>query len=127
MCTPRELVYHDLPPHPRLITWRMMEALRLENLGIPNRYSRHVNIIALAGYQHASQPPVGPIPSISPRLERGPRIGGDSVIKTNNSLAPFATVGKPTCGYYFSRDTENKKVKIGIPPSNLVKWRSSSM
>lgn len=41
-----------------------------------------------------------------------------------NSLAPFSTLGKYTCGYYFSRETDNKKRKTGIPPSDLVAWRS---
>lgn len=41
-----------------------------------------------------------------------------------NALAPFSTLGKYTCGYYFSRDTDNKKRKTGIPPSDLVAWRS---
>lgn len=44
----------------------------------------------------------------------------------SNSLAPFASIGKPTCGYYFSRKTDNKKRRTGIPPSNTVKWRSRS-
>lgn len=42
-----------------------------------------------------------------------------------NSLAPFSTLGKYTCGYYFSRETDNKKRKTGIPPSDLVAWRSN--
>ena len=41
----------------------------------------------------------------------------------NNSLAPFASLGKPICGYYFSRSTDNKKRLTGIPATNLVKWR----
>ncbi|EDO39202.1 predicted protein [Nematostella vectensis] len=41
-----------------------------------------------------------------------------------NSLAPFSTLGKPTCGFYFSRETDNKKRRTGIPPSDLVAWRS---
>ena len=41
----------------------------------------------------------------------------------NNSVCPFHTTMKPTCGYYFSRDTDNRKRRIGIPPSNLVAWR----
>lgn len=43
-----------------------------------------------------------------------------------NSLAPFASLGKPTCGYFFSRGTDNKKRRTGIPPTNTVKWRSHS-
>lgn len=43
-----------------------------------------------------------------------------------NSLAPFSTLGKYTCGYYFSRGTDNKKRKTGIPPSDLVAWRSNN-
>lgn len=42
-----------------------------------------------------------------------------------NRLAPFSTSGKSTCGYYFSRDTDNNKRKTGIPPSDLVAWRSN--
>ena len=42
-----------------------------------------------------------------------------------NSLAPFSTLGKYTCGYYFSRSTDHKKRKTGIPPSDLVAWRSN--
>jgi len=43
----------------------------------------------------------------------------------SNSIAPFTTLApKPTCGFYFNRETINKKVRIGVPPSDLVKWRS---
>ena len=45
-------------------------------------------------------------------------------MKYVNSLAPFSTLGKSTCGFYFSRETDNKKTKTGIPPSNLVAWRA---
>jgi len=41
-----------------------------------------------------------------------------------NSLAPFSTLGKATCGYYFADNTDHKKYKTGIPPSDLVAWRS---
>ena len=32
-----------------------------------------------------------------------------------NCLAPFASVGKPTCGFFFTRTTDNKKRLTGIP------------
>lgn len=41
-----------------------------------------------------------------------------------NCIAPFSSLGKPTCGHFFSRETDHRKRKIGIPPSNLVQWRS---
>nr|XP_047122399.1 putative uncharacterized protein GUCA1ANB [Hydra vulgaris] len=41
-----------------------------------------------------------------------------------NKIAPFTSLGKPTCGFGFSFETNNRKEKIGIMPSNLVKWRS---
>ncbi|XP_071822936.1 uncharacterized protein [Apostichopus japonicus] len=40
-----------------------------------------------------------------------------------NSVAPFSTLSKPTCGYFFSRLTDQKKRRSGIPPADLVKWR----
>lgn len=41
-----------------------------------------------------------------------------------NCIAPFSSLGKPTCGHFFSRETDHRKRKTGIPPSNLVEWRS---
>lgn len=40
-------------------------------------------------------------------------------------MAPFASLGKPTCGYFFTRDISHKKRLIGINPTNTVKWRSN--
>ena len=51
--------------------------------------------------------------------------GGNEGLKTQrNNIAPFSSSGKPTCGHFFSRNTDHRKRKIGIPPSNLVQWRS---
>lgn len=44
-----------------------------------------------------------------------------------NKLAPFKTLGKPTCGFNFSRETDNRKKNFGIMPSDLVKWRSEKI
>ena len=41
-----------------------------------------------------------------------------------NQLSPFFTLGKPTCGFHFSRGTENRKRDFGIPPTNTQLWRS---
>ncbi|XP_076877840.1 uncharacterized protein LOC143526921 [Brachyhypopomus gauderio] len=43
-----------------------------------------------------------------------------------NSLSPFYTVGKPTCGYRFSWSTDHRRRHTGIAPSNIVMWRSTS-
>lgn len=42
-----------------------------------------------------------------------------------NSLIPFYTAIKPTCGYRFSRDTDHRHKLIGIPASNPVMWRNN--
>ena len=58
----------------------------------------------------------------------GPKSGQASAETTmrncRNCIAPFSSLGKPTCGHFFSRQTDHRKKKIGIPPSNLVQWRS---
>lgn len=42
-----------------------------------------------------------------------------------NFVSPFYTMSlKPTCGYYFSRETDNRKMRIGIAPTDLSAWRS---
>ena len=54
-------------------------------------------------------------------------IADGSQTSQRNKLAPFKTLGKPTCGFNFSRSTDNRKIKFGIMPSNLVKWRSEKI
>ena len=42
-----------------------------------------------------------------------------------NFTSPFHSMSlKPTCGYYFSRETDNRKMRIGISPTDLSAWRS---
>ena len=53
--------------------------------------------------------------------------GGAPHTIRRNKVAPFSTLGKPTCGFNFSRDTDNRKKNFGIMPSNLVKWRSNKL
>ncbi|XP_071792413.1 uncharacterized protein [Asterias amurensis] len=99
-----------------------------------SKYSRHLNMSdPLAGVGASSSPvnsmmwpnlrgpsPTSEIPYESPQpLTHCLQEGG---IKTN-SVAPFATLAKPTCGFFFSRVTDNKKRRTGIPPADLVKWR----
>lgn len=126
-------------PNPRTLTWYRLETQRLKNLGLPNKYSRHFSNV-LRGSCQAQQnemdhldPLASPLsfrrarPSPERSLQRGktlssmpPRPHPNNKV---NSVAPFATLGKPTCGYFFTERTDNKKIKFGIPPSDLVKWR----
>ena len=58
---------------------------------------------------------VEPFETVSARFPR----------KGSNSISPFHTLSmKPTCGYYFSRETDNRKMRIGVLPSDLTAWRS---
>ncbi|XP_076445450.1 ciliary microtubule inner protein 3-like [Babylonia areolata] len=109
------------------LTWEHLESVRLKKLGIPNRYSRHLGKdFALPQEKHPSTGPSWKT-NLKPKPVTNNVGRGDdrkAVSCTNNSLAPFYTVAKPTCGYFFSRQTDNKKRNFGIPPSDLVKWRS---
>uniref|UniRef100_A0AC11CXP2 Uncharacterized protein n=1 Tax=Ovis aries TaxID=9940 RepID=A0AC11CXP2_SHEEP len=42
----------------------------------------------------------------------------------SNSLNPFYTLQKPTCGYLYRRDTDHTRKRFDVPPANLVLWRS---
>ena len=102
-------------PNQRTITWERLEFLRLKRLHLgPERYSRHFQ-----RFQREKSQLRHSLPTAEHYV-----IGPNGEIKKSNSIAPFSTVGKPTCGFFFSRTTDNKKKKIGIPPTNLVKWRS---
>ncbi|XP_021570435.1 uncharacterized protein LOC103264889 [Carlito syrichta] len=41
-----------------------------------------------------------------------------------NSLNPFYTLQKPTCGYLYRRDTDHTRKCFDVPPANLVLWHS---
>lgn len=107
-------------PNPKTLTWERLENKRLSKLGLGSkRYSRHFQ-----RFQRESSNMSDPLPATIVK-EGGTSyviIGGEKV--KMNSIAPFYTEEKPTCGYFFSRQTDNKKKKFGIPPSDLVKWRS---
>ncbi|XP_049747908.1 putative uncharacterized protein CIMIP3 [Loxodonta africana] len=42
----------------------------------------------------------------------------------SNSLNPFYTVQKPTCGYLYRRDTDHTRKHFDVPSANVVLWRS---
>lgn len=105
-------------PNPRTINWERLEFLRLKKLNLgPERYSRHFQRFQPGDIRGSMD---------SSKQGAGDRyvLTASGEFKKANSMAPFSTVGKPTCGFFFSRKTDNKKKKIGIPPTNLVKWRS---
>ena len=133
---------HLLPINadPKTITWERLETLRLKRLGLTNKYSRHFNVLRKSSEDHpamamsreatfhmppAPQASQDPLAAVALRSHSAHPAGKSLEGKRKaNSLAPFATLGKPTCGYFFSRETDNKKKKFGIPPSDLVKWRN---
>nr|XP_040138586.1 putative uncharacterized protein GUCA1ANB isoform X2 [Ictidomys tridecemlineatus] len=40
----------------------------------------------------------------------------------SNSLNPFYTLQKPTCGYLYRRDTDHTRKRFDVLPANLVLW-----
>ncbi|XP_045397895.1 putative uncharacterized protein GUCA1ANB isoform X2 [Lemur catta] len=42
----------------------------------------------------------------------------------SNSLNPFYTLQKPTCGYLYRRDTDHTRKCFDVPSANLILWRS---
>ncbi|XP_055470655.1 putative uncharacterized protein GUCA1ANB [Psammomys obesus] len=41
-----------------------------------------------------------------------------------NSLNPFYTFQKPTCGYLYCRETDNTRKRFKVPPANMILWRT---
>ena len=126
-------------PDPRALTFQRLEAIRLKKLGIsPSKYSysRHFqNVFRNPHVEADSAERLELAGSGTQIIQEAQSIAAASssdnaskdqisTHRMNNSVAPFATVGKPTCGYFFSDRTDNKKTKFGIPPSDLVKWRN---
>ncbi|XP_052049468.1 putative uncharacterized protein GUCA1ANB isoform X2 [Apodemus sylvaticus] len=42
----------------------------------------------------------------------------------SNSLNPFYTLQKPTCGYLYRRETDHTRKCFDVPPANLILWRT---
>ena len=133
---------------PRIATWHKLEEMRMQKLGLGTKFSRHFNVCRRSlgtprsSNSRESSPERRPATTadgralalLHPKAEtfshqtygltraRKVNVNGKTIIV--NSLAPFYSLGKPTCGYFFSRNTENRKVDFGIPASDLVQWRN---
>jgi len=40
-----------------------------------------------------------------------------------NTLLPFATMGKTTCGAAFSDEADHRRQQIDVPPADITRWR----
>ncbi|XP_060063286.1 uncharacterized protein LOC132543780 [Ylistrum balloti] len=116
-------------PNPKTLTWERLENKRLSKLGLgAKRYSRHFQRFqreqSSISENNVSEVQIVHKLDANGVMSKYVLVGGE--LKKMNSIAPFYTEEKPTCGFFFSRITDNKKKKFGIPPSDLVKWRSLS-
>eukprot|EP00058_Branchiostoma_floridae_P022374 XP_002607864.1 hypothetical protein BRAFLDRAFT_117275 [Branchiostoma floridae] len=91
-----------------------------------SRFSRYLNPSVFGGDSLCKRPMTssGTVPAVEMHPLPRPATTGSGKVHYVNSLAPFSTLQKPTCGYYFSREIDQKKKCIGIPATNIVKWRS---
>lgn len=103
------------------LTWERLETLRLKKLGLKPHNNSTYTVLRSRDGQIERNYEAGDAMKQSASALTLRDSSGRSI---SNSLAPFFTEGKPTCGYFFSRDTDNKKKNFGIPPSDLVKWRN---
>ena len=90
---------------------------RNERRGLENTYSRYMT-------ERMTKTRPDSLKKITLSNSRPASGSCGSSTQQRNNIAPFSSSGKPTCGHFFSRETDHRKQKIGIPPSNLVQWRS---
>jgi len=46
-----------------------------------------------------------------------------TTLLTYNTLSPFGTMGKPTCGPAYSVEADYRRVQIDVPPADLTRYR----
>ncbi|KAK2162750.1 hypothetical protein LSH36_92g02019, partial [Paralvinella palmiformis] len=116
--------------NPRILAWERLEARRLEKLGLKTSPRNFASL--RSSHRLASQNPEpgqdmssGTWGPVAATKERNAKLSINTPTKSN-SIAPFASLGKPTCGYFFNDRTDHRKKNFGIPPSDLVKWRNFS-
>ncbi|XP_067947527.1 uncharacterized protein [Watersipora subatra] len=113
----------------RVVVYESLEQRRANKIGVKPLRNFDVTRSRKLETMSASHsfPPILTASS-SPTAPHLQPMQADSVelgLRRGNTIAPFTTLApKPTCGYYFNRETLNKKVRIGVPPSDLVKWRT---
>ncbi|PAA72210.1 hypothetical protein BOX15_Mlig030980g3 [Macrostomum lignano] len=119
-CTPMVYSYN---PDPRLRAWQSLEHARLHQMGLSSKLSRRYNVqrsrqfVPVGLHMRAQQQQQLRAAFLPPLAEEF----NDSDRKKND-VAPFLTFQKPTCGYFFSRETENRKIKHGLAPADLPLW-----
>lgn len=120
----------------QLQRWYTLEGLRLRNLGLqrrlrwqphsPGNSSPRQSIqSAREGYRSSTESPRGR--TMSARIDQEREMELMPLPDTNgfhNTLAPFKTNDKPTCGFYFSRDIDHRKKQHGLIAADVPKWRS---
>ena len=113
---------------PNKICCRIAMAEQKPHRSLGNTYSRHMTL-QLSQEAHGMSNEAGKKVNLAKeQTGRTSKAGDESNVDMGkiyrNCIAPFSSLGKPTCGHFFSRGTDHRKRKIGIPPSNLVQWRS---
>jgi len=53
------------------------------------------------------------------------RIPGPTTFRASNSLLPFSTMGKTTCGYAFNQEADNRRPVIDVIPTDLTRLGST--
>ena len=116
----------EAPTHPNRLTvsWERLEAKRGAQLGLSS--PRHYYNVTRTRMQDTDNNQTKDALRASMNSAAvAPQSAVGCPVKSN-SMAPWSSLGKPTCGYFFTDQTDNKKKNFGIPPSNLVKWRQFS-
>ena len=126
-------------PNPKTFAWENLERRRRENLGLRTDFSRNFSVLPSERVTHKirvarahNAPCFCDVPGIGFSV-KGP-FGRDDVSVTKggvqakrNCIAPFATLAKPTCGVFFSSNTDNRKQQLGIPPTDLMRSRIGTL
>jgi hypothetical protein len=104
--------------------YERFEKLRLKSLGLNEKYSRYY-------LKRISQPySTSPSQQLPTRLSwcnaahDATSTSFESPRPEYNSVAPFATAGKTTCGYGFRESTDNRRKDFGIDPADIPRWRN---
>lgn len=129
-------------PYQQFQRWYILEAGRMRHLGLENRLRFLPNFSGDLTTRYVQSARNGrefvSYLSESSSLHDGRIVSARGVCQTNemtfypfpnsgdfsNTLAPFCTNEKGTCGVRFSRENDHRKIRHGISPANLPKWRS---
>ncbi len=107
----------------RVLVWHRLEQARMRTLGLSTAIPRPFTVTRFYTPQRPETRDDAQFPTLKRKQHAPPLATRFSYI---NLISPFNTLGKPTCGYYYTGDTDHRRKRLGFPAVDIVRTRAAT-